>query len=89
MRLALVRERFVMLLALALGLSLLGRNPALFPTIALNFVVWTLLGLVMAALSLAQSVREYSGIADTRLKTHREKDRGGATSCRRRREDYA
>jgi hypothetical protein len=48
----------------------------LFPAIALNFVVWGLLGFVLAALSLAQAVRESSAIAVTRHKAQRDKDAG-------------
>jgi hypothetical protein len=74
--LRLVTILFVVLLALALGISMLGRNPVLFPVIALNFVVWTLLGFVLAALSFAQSVREASGTIDTRPKTQKDNDAG-------------
>jgi hypothetical protein len=59
---------FVVLLALALALSVLGRNPVLYPPIALNFVIWTLLGFVLAVLSLAKGIREFSGTAETRPK---------------------
>jgi hypothetical protein len=74
--LRLVKVLFVVLLALALVISMLGWNPVLFPVIALNFVVWALLGFVLAALSLAQAVRESSGIAETGHKTQRDKDAG-------------
>jgi hypothetical protein len=74
--LRLVTKLFAVLLALALGISLIGRNPVLFPAIALNFVVWGLLGFVLAALSLAQAVRESSAIAVTRHKAQRDKDAG-------------
>jgi hypothetical protein len=74
--LRLVTKLFAVLLALAIGISLIGRNPVLFPAIALNFVVWGLLGFVLAALSLAQAVRESSAIAVTRHKAQRDKDAG-------------
>jgi len=35
---------FAVLLALALALSMLAPNPAVLSAIALNFVIWTLLG---------------------------------------------
>jgi len=72
--LRLVTILFVVLLALALALSMLGRSPVLFPAIALNFVIWTLLGFVLAALSLAKGVRESSGNAQTRHKIPRDTD---------------
>lgn len=57
--LRLVAILFAVLLALALALSLLARIPVLYPVIAVNFVIWTLMGFVLAALSLAKAVREY------------------------------
>ena len=64
--LQLVTTLFAVLLALALALSLLGRNPVLYPAIALNFVIWSLLGFVLTALSLAKGVRESCGNSVTR-----------------------
>ena len=52
---------FVVLLVLALALSALGRNSALYPPIALNFVIWTSSGFVLTALSLAEGIRESFG----------------------------
>ena len=74
--LRLVKVLFVVLLALALVISMLGWNPVLFPVIALNFVVWALLGFLLAALAFAQSVREASGTTDTRPKTQKDNDAG-------------
>ena len=59
--LRLVTVLFSVLLALALALSPFGRQPAFFAPIALNFVIWTLLGFVLTALSLAKGIREWSG----------------------------
>lgn len=59
--LRLVTVLFSVLLALALALSPLGRQPAFYPPIALNFIIWTLLGFVLTALSLTKGVREWSG----------------------------
>jgi hypothetical protein len=56
---------FVVLIALALGLSLIGRSPVLYPVIALNFVLWTPLGFLLTALSLARGVRESCGNTET------------------------
>jgi len=61
--LRLVTRLFAVLLVLALGLSLLGRNPVLYPAIAPNFVIWTVLGFVLTALSLAKGIRESLGHA--------------------------
>ena len=74
--LRLVTTLFVVLMALALAISMLGKNPVLFPVIVPNFILWTLLGFVLTALSFAQGVRESFGIAETRHKTHAAKDRG-------------
>lgn len=52
--LRLVTRLFAVLLVLALGLSLVRRSPVLYPPIALNFVIWTVLGFVLTALSLAK-----------------------------------
>jgi hypothetical protein len=57
---------FAVLLALGLALSLLGRTPALYLPIAVNFVIWTLLGFVLTALSLGKGVRESSRNAEAR-----------------------
>jgi hypothetical protein len=57
---------FVGLLALAFVLSILGLNPVLVLFIALNFIVWTLLGFGFAALALAKGVREYRSTEKTR-----------------------
>jgi hypothetical protein len=59
--LRLVIVLFSVLLAVALALSPLGRQPAFYVPIALNFVIWTLLGFVLTALSLAKGMREWSG----------------------------
>jgi hypothetical protein len=59
--LRLVTGLFSVLLALGLALSVLGRSPVIYPPIALNFIIWTLLGFVLTALSLAKGVREWSG----------------------------
>ena len=56
--LRLVGNLFVVLLALALALSALVRNPVLYRPIGLNFVIWTPLGFVLTALALAKGVRE-------------------------------
>jgi hypothetical protein len=63
--LRLVTVLFSVLLALALALSPFGRQPAFYPPTALNFVVWTLLGFVLTALSLAKGIREWSGKVET------------------------
>ena len=57
--LRLVAVLFVLLLVLALLLSMLGQNPVLYPPMALNFVIWTPLGFLLTALSLAKGLREY------------------------------
>jgi hypothetical protein len=59
--LRLVTVLFFVLLALALVLSPFGRQPAFYVPIALNFIIWTLLGFVLTALSLAKGIREWSG----------------------------
>ena len=58
--LRLVTLLFSVLLALGLALSVLGRSPIIYPPIALNFIIWTLLGFVLTALSLAKGFREWS-----------------------------
>jgi hypothetical protein len=67
--LRLVTLLFAVLLALALALSVLAPNPVFYPAIALNFVIWTLLGFGLTALALAKGVRESSGIPETRHET--------------------
>jgi hypothetical protein len=62
----LVTLLFAVLLALALALSALGRNPVLYPLIALNFVIWTLLGFLLTALALVKGIRESFGNAEAR-----------------------
>jgi hypothetical protein len=57
----LVTVLLAVLLVLALALSALRRSPVLYPPIALNFVIWTSGGFLLAALSLAQGLREWSG----------------------------
>jgi hypothetical protein len=64
--LRLVVWSFIGLLALAFVLSILGLNPVLVLFIALNFIVWTLLGFGFAALALAKGVREYRSTEKTR-----------------------
>jgi len=64
---------FAVLLALSLVLSALAWNSVLYPLIALNFVIWTPLGFVLAALSLAKGIRESSGNAETRQKDAQER----------------
>jgi NhaP-type Na+/H+ or K+/H+ antiporter len=54
------------LLTLALALSALGRTPALYLPIAVNFVIWSLLGFVLTGLSLGKGVRESSRNAEAR-----------------------
>ena len=49
-----VTRLFALLLVLALGLSWFRRSPVLFPPIALNFAIWTFLGFLLTALSLAK-----------------------------------
>ena len=61
--LRLVTVLFSVLLALGLALSVLGRSPVFYPPIALNFIIWTLGGFVLTALSLAKGIREWSGHA--------------------------
>jgi hypothetical protein len=64
--LRLVTGLFAVLLALGLALSALGRNALFFPPLALNFIIWTLMGFLLTALSLAKGIRESSGNAGTR-----------------------
>jgi hypothetical protein len=71
--LQLVTILFAVLLALALALSILAQTPVFYPAIALNFVIWTLAGFVLAVLSLAKGVQESSGNAETRHKQPRDK----------------
>lgn len=59
--LRLVTFLFALLLALALALSILLGKPILYPAVGLNFVLWTLLGFVLATLSFAKGVRESHG----------------------------
>ncbi len=59
--LRLVAILFALLIVLALGLSILARNPVLLTGITVNFVIWTVLGFVLAALSFAKAVSECSG----------------------------
>ena len=61
--LRLVTILFSVVLVLGLALSVLGRSPVLYPPIALNFIIWTLGGFVLTALSLAKGIREWSGHA--------------------------
>jgi hypothetical protein len=64
--LKLVTILFVTLLAIALALSGLAHNSVLYPPVVLNFVIWTPLGFVLTALSLAKGIRESIGVAKTR-----------------------
>ncbi len=57
---------FIVLLSLALGLSIFPPNPVFYTAVALNFVIWTLLGFVLAALSLARGVCESLATAAVR-----------------------
>ena len=61
--LRLVTLLFVVLLTLALALSMFGRQPLFYGSLALNFVLWTLSGFVFTALSVAKGVRESFGNA--------------------------
>ncbi|MGO8928914.1 MAG: hypothetical protein ACLQU3_18760 [Limisphaerales bacterium] len=63
--LRLVTVLFAVVLALGLALAALGRNALFYPPLAVNFVIWTLVGFLLAALSLGKSVREFSGSAET------------------------
>jgi hypothetical protein len=67
--LKLVTILFVTLLSIALVLSALVQNPVLYPPVVLNFVIWTPLGFVLTALSLAKGFRESWGTAKARHKT--------------------
>ena len=62
--LRLVTVLFSVLLALGLALSVLGRSPVIYPPFALNFIIWTLMGFVLTALSLAKGIREWSRITE-------------------------
>ncbi len=55
----LVIRLFAILLALGFAVSIFGLNPVLELFIALNFILWTLSGLLFAALALAKGVWEY------------------------------
>jgi len=57
----LVTILFVVLLTLALACSMLAGKSVLYSAIALNFVIWTLLGFMLTLLALAKGVRERSG----------------------------
>jgi len=62
------------LLALGLALSVLGRNALFYPPLAVNFVIWTLMGFLLTALSLAKGIRESSGKAETRPRILKDED---------------
>ena len=64
--LKLVTILFATLLAIALMLSGLAHNHLLYPPVVLNFVIWTPLGFVLTALSLAKGVRESYGMVKMR-----------------------
>jgi len=51
---------------LGLALAALGRNALFYPPLAVNFVIWTLVGFLLAALSLANGIREWSANAELR-----------------------
>ena len=55
----LVIRLFIILLALGFAVSVFGLNPALELFIALNFILWTLSGFVLAVVALAKGVQEY------------------------------
>jgi hypothetical protein len=61
--LRLLRLLFALVLALGLALSALRQNALLYPPLVLNFITWSLLGFLLAALSLAKGVREFCGSA--------------------------
>ena len=63
--LGLLRVLFAVVLALGLVLSALGQNALFYPPLALNFIIWTLMGFLLTALSLAKGVREFSGHAQS------------------------
>ena len=65
---------FAVLLALGLALSVLGRNALFYPPLAVNFVIWTLMGFLLTALSLAKGIRESSGKAETRPRILKDED---------------
>lgn len=55
----LVMTRFAALAAVALALSVTGRNyPAFYVASALNAIVWTLAGFALTGLALAKGLRE-------------------------------
>lgn len=60
--LKLVTILFATLLAIALTLAALGHPAALYPPVVVNFVIWTPLGFVLTALSLAKGARESSRV---------------------------
>jgi hypothetical protein len=64
--LRLVTVLFAVVLALGLALAALGRNALFYPPLAVNFVIWTLVGFLLAALSLANGIREWSANAELR-----------------------
>ncbi len=72
--LRLVAILFSVLVILALGLSILGQNPVLYTGITINFVIWTLLGFVLAILSVAKAITEWSGNTKTVHEIPRDKD---------------
>jgi hypothetical protein len=53
------------LFAVGLALSALGANALFFPALALNFIIWTLMGFLLTALSLAKGIRETYASAGT------------------------
>jgi hypothetical protein len=61
--LRLVTVLFAVLLAVGLGLSALRKSPGLYPPIAVNFVIWILLGFGLTTLSLVNGLREWLGSA--------------------------
>jgi hypothetical protein len=70
----LVTVLFVVLLALALALSSIGKSPVFYPPIALNFIIWTVLGFVLTALSLVKGICESSGNAETPHQTPKDEN---------------
>jgi amino acid transporter len=65
----LITVLFAVLLVLALVLSALRRSPVLYAPIAVNFIIWTALGFVLTALSLAKGIRESFGNGETPRQT--------------------
>jgi hypothetical protein len=63
--LRLITVLFAALLVLALVLSAFRGSPVLYLPIGLNFIIWTSMGFVLTALSLAKGVREFLGNAET------------------------